>query len=785
MQRTIGLILLLLLISLQTAIAGVIEGTVTDMRTGEPLARATIQLVASGRSTLANESGEFRLVLPPGEHQLKISHIGYHSQWKTAVVDDSTIALTLNLPPAVIELSDVKVESRAYDAAQAIIVEAIKRKQQILEKLNEYSFDAYSKLVVRDLSDDTAKIMLLTESQSTSYWQYPDKYKEVLTARRQSANLPAEANLVVVGEILNFNKNRLEIGEWEVVSPTAADALDYYNYYLADSTQIDERKVYELQVEPRSEASALVIGRIQIVDSTFDVVGVDVGFNEVVDMPYVDSLRYSQQSALFAGEYWMPTSVGFDALVEINFPALPSQMLFNYVASMHSYSFEAEAARMKFDEYVLEVSEKADDVDSLAWLTNQTMPLTVEELHGYEYIDSVEQAPKSLGKIALNGLLLAAGLITVGDYDFFHFQRVDGPYVGLRLPLELNDRLKFSLSSGYGFDSELWQHEYGVSCDFDGRWDLNLSGEYHRRLVPRPIVGRDFYNPTFEALFFKYDPFDYYREEGFSLEAGVRLLPHLRLSAGYADFDQESATVVTDYSFFGEDETFRDNPIVTSGRMRKLSATLKYDSRPLWKNKGREVKLSQVEYTTLEIGASCSAPDILAGDFEFRKYYARLHLQRRLFGLGLSSMSLFAGSATRALPPQEYYTLGFDVPFVVTKQGFLTVGDSYFYGNRALLLYLSHDFGKNLWRRSGIPLVKDIPFTTGVHGGTFWTRFENHSTQPGDALLLTANSRYSEIGFSVGNLTPFVWPLNLAVYCTWQLSDYDTSDFTVLLGLDF
>jgi hypothetical protein len=725
--------------------AAVIEGIVTDMRTGSPLPKATVQLVASGRSTLANEEGQFRLILTSGSHELKISHIGYHSQWQSVEVDDSLVRLEVTLPPAVIELKDLVVRSHAYSAAQVIIVEAIKRKQEILQKLNDYSFDAYNKMVVRDASEDSAEIILISETQSTSHWQYPDRYKEILTARRQSANLPAEANLVVVGGILNFNKNRIEIDQWEVVLPVATDALDYYNYYLIDSITIDDRKVYRLEVEPRSEAVPLVIGQIQIVDSTFDVVGVDVGFNEVIDAPYLDSLRYRQQSALFAEEYWMPVSVGFSAVVEINFPGIPSRLTLDYLASLHSYSFDPGHEERVFDEYVLEVSEDADRVDSSAWLARQTIPLTFDELHGYRYIDSIKQAPKPLSKLLLRGLLIAGAMITVGDYDFFHYQRVDGPYFGLRLNIEPLKHTEIQIANGYGFDSEFWQHRYGVRYNFEGRWDLSLGAEYRNQMTVRSQIGKDFYNPTFEALFFEYDPFDYYREEGYSLSAGLRLLPRLRMNASFADYRQESAAVVSDYSFFGGDESFRPNPPISEGRLRKLSAKVVFDSRRLWRNKGKEVKLSEAEYTTLEVGASYSSPELLDSDFEFRKYYARLHHQQRLFGLGISSLDLFAGSATRALPPQEYYTLGFDDPFVVTGSGFLTVGDSYFYGNRALVVHGEHEFGKSLWRRSGIPLIRDIPFTLGIHGGAFWTRFEEHTPQPGDQYLRSADSAYTPV----------------------------------------
>lgn len=774
----------ILLLCYSYASGAVVEGVIKDMRTGEPLQRATVQLVASGRSTLANDNGEFRLILPPGEQELKFSHIGYHSQWKTVQLTDSTLTLEISLPPTVIELKDVVVESYAYDAAQGIIVEAIKRKQQILRKLHDYSYDAYSKLIVRDISKDTAKIILITESQSTSYWEYPDKYKEILTARRQSANLPAEANLVVVGNILNFNKNRLEIDKWEVVSPTAEDALDHYNYYLLDSTLIDNRKVYRLRVEPRSESVPLVVGQIQIVDSTFDVVGVDVGFNDVIDAPYIDSIQYHQQSALFANEYWMPVNVGFKARVDINFPGVPSPLKIDYEASLHSYSFETGAGDEVFDEYALEVDKNADKVDSAAWALRQAIPLTRDELHGYEYIDSVEHAPKPLRKIALHGLLAAAALITVGDYDFFHFQRVDGPYLGARLNLKPLNNTDVWLTAGYGFDSRFWRHRYGVRHKFDGKLDLSVSAQYRRQFTARSMIGKDFYNPTFEALFFKYDPFDYHREEGYSLFADMRLLPHVRAQAYFNDVRQESAEVVTDYSFFGDvDEPFRSNPPIAAGHLREVGGALKYDSRQLWRNKGVDMVLDDVQYTTLELGASYSSPKILDSDFDYRKYYVRLHHQRRMLGIGVTSFDLFAGSSTRALPPQEYYTFGFDDPFVVGSLGFLTVGDTYFYGNRALLLHLNHEFGKDLWLRSGIPVVRNIPFTLGISGGIFWSKFEKHTSQIGDEMLMTAEDGYSEIGFSVGNLTPFIWPLNLAVYCTWQLSAYDTNHFSFMVGV--
>jgi hypothetical protein len=298
-------------------------------------------------------------------------------------------------------------------------------------------------------------------------------------------------------------------------------------------------------------------------------------------------------------------------------------------------------------------------------------------------------------------------------------------------------------------------------------------------------VGKSWYNPTFEALFFKHDPFDYYYQEGFALYGRSRLVKHTRLSLRYSDHNESSVEANTNYSFFGGDREFRPNPVVTDGRLRSVAAEFEYDSRALWRLKGYDARLTVTQYTVLTVGAEVSSPEVLDSDFDYRKFYASLYRRQRVFNLGVATLDLYAGSSTRSLPPQHYYAVGFDDPFVVTKRAFFTLNDSLYHGNRVLMIHLSHDSGKELFRRSGLPLVRKIPYTLAVHGGVFWTNFVNHTPRPGDAILSLAPKPYSEVGFSIGNLTPFIWPFNLELYFTWQLSDYDTRRFSWLIGFGF
>lgn len=780
-------LLMLLGLGSLTVAATEVRGTIYDMHTGQVLPYATVQIVNTGRSTLANRDGYFRIVADDSTGELKFSRIGYYSKWLDLSDSTSTTELKIYLPPAVVELKDVVVKSWAYDAGQRIILEAIKRKQEILKKLSDYNYDAYTKLVVWDESkgEDSAKIMLITESQSTSYWEYPDRYKEVITARKQSANMAAEANLISVGEVLNFNKNRIDLNDWSVITPVAEDALDYYDYRLSDSTSIDSTKVYTLEIIPKNEIDPLFTGSIQIVDSTFDVVGVNVGFNDAIDIPVLKDLRYQQRFALFARKYWMPVEIDMYALFKISFPGVPSSISLDYTASLHSYSFDEGIPKGTFGEYLLEVSPLADRVDTTAWKEHQAIPLTVAEEKGYERLDSLEKAPKPLSKRLLQGVLVATALITVGDYDFLHFQRVDGPYLGLRLGSnKIIPRTSLWAKGGYGFDSELWQYQLGFSTRVYDAQRMSVGAVYRRQIVARPLVGKNWYNPTFQTLFFKQDPFDYFREEGFSLFGSTKLVNFTTLNVHLNDYRQSSVTVNTDYSLFGEGEEYRANPAIADGHVRAVGGSLVYDSRKMWNDRGHDIKIDSPEYTILKVGAELSSPDFLSSDFDYRKYYVSAFRRQRVFGLGISTFDLYAGASTRSLPPQEYYGMGFDDPFVVDQRGFLTTGDHMSFGNRILMLHLTHDFGKLLFQRSGLPLVQDIPFTLAVHGGAFWSQFRDHKAQPGDHLLSSSPKPYTELGFTLGNLTPFIWPFNLSLTFSWQLSDYDTNKFMWLIGFD-
>ncbi len=775
-MRTITLILLLICIN--TAHSAVVTGTISDAETGDPIPAVTVRVEGTGRSMLANDVGQYRLLLKPGRYRLRFSHVAHHSVYREIQVSDSSQVLHVSMRGALIELPGITVFDRPYDPAEQIIRKAIAHKDEILQGLESYKAKAYAKLVVYDQDDnDSGRVETILESQLECFWKRPHQYKETIVARRQSANWKSEQNLLNIDNIPNFNMNRVEFGPYSIISPTATDALDHYRYHLLDTIIVDNRFVFRLEVEPKNDADPLVFGTIDILDSTFNVVGIEGGLGKGIYLPFVKNLRYSQRFDLFENRYWMPTEIHLNYEVGLTFP-IQRRLAVDYVAALYEYGIDPLLPEETF-QYALEVAETADDVDSATWHTQQVIPLTPVEKQGYARIDSAARAPKPLYNHVLPviGFLVGSSL----NYKLFHFNRVEGAYLGAgHYWFEPIPRTELDIKVGYAISREYWQQRYGVYYRPWDRQRVYIGAEYRDEIRHRPVIlASPGFNPAIWNLFFKADPLDYYHERGLGFHFASDIIGHVRVSLSYRDYRQSSETNNTDYSFFSRDEEYRPNPAIIDGRLRSFGAKLIYDSRKRARIKGRDAVMNSLAYSKLEIGCEFSSPDLVSSDFDFVRYYWRFKRTGHTILSGLTTVELYIGGSDKTLPPQQYFTIDYTYKVLDNSMFFRTVGESNFSGNRVAAIYLSHNFGHWLFDRSGLPLIKHIPFPLSLNGGVFWTDYRNHTAQPGDNILNTASKPYRELGFSIGRVPP----LNYRLDFTWQLSDYDTHRFRFGLGI--
>lgn len=105
-------VVLLLLASSQTLAQTIVTGTVTDAKTQQPLPFSSVYINLTTIGAYSNEQGAFTLEnIPPGRHELVVSHVGYVTSQTTIEVKDSA-ALTINIKLAAVTLKEVNVSAR-------------------------------------------------------------------------------------------------------------------------------------------------------------------------------------------------------------------------------------------------------------------------------------------------------------------------------------------------------------------------------------------------------------------------------------------------------------------------------------------------------------------------------------------------------------------------------------------------------------------------------------------------------------------------------------------------
>jgi hypothetical protein len=305
---------------------------------------------------------------------------------------------------------------------------------------------------------------------------------------------------------------------------------------------------------------------------------------------------------------------------------------------------------------------------------------------------------------------------------------------------------------------------------------------YHDEIVVRPTTFIDErFNPTLASLTVKMNPLDYYLEKGWELGFSIKPLRQTRLDLSYTDYLQYSIVNATDYSLFSLNKSHRINPPIADGHLRALGAAVTIDTRPLLRIKNRDDTVNAIPYTILKLQVEWADPELIDNSFDYRRYSVSLRRVQRLSGWGLTHLFAYAGTSDRALPPQRYFTFDFSDPYNMRLTDFKTLGETNFTGDRAVALYLGQDFGTTLFRKLHVPLLKDLPFSVMLYGGAFWSEFRQQSLDVPDNPRISAPDWYSEIGFGFGRLPPLL----LRLYFTWQLSAYDTHDFSVKFGIGF
>ena len=739
------------------------SGTVVDNETENPLPGVTFRVLNSARGTVSGGDGAFRISLSAGEYKFAVSSVGYLPD-TVSVTLSTDIHRAIRLKPSPVQIQEFLVV--AEDPGVDIIRRAIANKRKWKDLLGSYEFDAYTKQVLRR---DTA-VASITESYTHGYWRKDDGLREVIRQRRQTENVRAAQNFAAVGQILNFNEDEIRLAGYTFVGPTASDALDDYDFRLERTYESRGVKIYELRMTPKSAVKPLFNGTVNIADSTYAVMRVNVKPNEAFRFPFVNELdvRYQQRFTLFENLFWMPVDISIAALVDLNIPGF-SFPKFNFEQRSVLYEY---AINTTFPDSVVElrrvtVDSSATSLDSTFWKRNQVLPLTAVEETAYHTLDSTQTLEKQFRPGgALSGL--NQFLESPVKYLDLHFNRVEGLFLGgqIRRDSVLSPHTSITGEAGYGLSDHVWKWEMAVSQRLLLRPSITVGAGVYRSLAHRPDA--DFYGDfdiSIGSLFDKNDYRDYYLASGWR---GFVTVQPLRWFSGELTYQSEKETSTsnsTDFSFFSRGTRYRVNPPIHEGMLRSLIASLELrDFLGRGFISGTIVRPNQL----LSLQVEHSSPG-LGSDFDFTRYSFEVSFQQSTFLTGLLfaprlSIEIRGGTVDGTLPPQRLFDLesrySGTAPFGVLRAGRVKE----FSGDRYISAVAEHNFRSLPFHWLGISFLEKAGIELIFTGGLARTWVSSGTSNQLPFTVRTTDGWYKEAGFGISRIlgllrADFTWRL--------------------------
>jgi hypothetical protein len=680
----------------------ILQGRISDTKTGEFMEAATVQITGTYRGTITNSDGEFELLIPSFPTELSIRFIGYTS--KVIQLSEMPDFLEVKLEPIAVDLREVVVTGE--DPAIGIMREVIRRKPIWRDALNTFQAEAYSR---QRLLNDTG-IVTITESLSDVFWDKRHGTREVITSRTQSSNIDPAMNFASATNLPNFYDDDIPISGFQLVGVTHPRALDYYHFKLEGFRQLDDKTVFDISVSPKRKLQPTFEGVIAVLDEDFALIEVDLKPGESVMFPppiQEFGLAYEQQFSNFGGQFWLPVDVRINGTIKIGFPGLqfPS-ITFNQLSRLTNYEVNgllpdalyAVESRVVVD--TLGVGYAASE----SRIQLQRVPLDEKESQAYAKLDSTQTLEKAFmptGPLARfvetsedegsepGPLSRFFGNTFDGVVPQFGYNRVDGGRLGMRYNVPFKGIWRPFASGEYTTVRKEWDYKVGSEFRFRNKMVRAIKVSYGKQTGN--VFGESMYDSRLTAsytLFGAQDYFDYYLSTGGTGSIEVRPgINQLKVFIGGGLQDIRSMQKLTNYSLPGG-ILQRENLSVDEGRDVYSEVKLVYgDTEQTWGAIG-----SRSASLTLQW-----ASDAIGSDFEYTRWHADVTWRfntfyKRRFMPNTLDLRLVAGTTLGTEPLHRLHGLDVALGRFSPFGTFRTAGNLPVLSTELAALHWEHNF---------------------------------------------------------------------------------------------
>lgn len=776
-----------------------IKGKVVSATIGEALPYANIRVVENGTGAAANKSGNYELKLSEGNYTLIASYIGFISDTLLIKVNQNIDGLNFTLKESSVNLPEITVLPGENPALE-ILRRAIKRRDERNRFINSYEYEGFTKFVVKtnqDMSvreagvfsiglstDDTLIIGAIFENHSKNYFKKENKRKEIILARRQTANVPSSVNTLTGGRLIqNFYEDDIQFFNREMVNPISENGLSYYYFILTDTISYDNQNVFQIYASPDDSLDAGFTGDIFISDKSYDLIKIDFQLNRAANTGGVfDKVSIIQQFLPFENNIYMPVdynlSIAASLLGLLKFDIELASLL-------HTYKLNPEISDEFFDKAVTTVKTDADEKDSSYWLNTQTISATEEELFAYKKIDSVENVPKDFWdefSFFASTLNYDDNISFSGPLGLYHFNRVEGHALDFNLSFNdlLKDRIDIRLKTSYGFSDKKFKKELFTRVyigDYRTHRLSLLLYDKKKVLFENASEENEFLSSLL-ALISKYEFQNYYYSKGFDFSFNSEIFPVVILNGGISYFTDRSAVVNSNYSFFAKKKTFPPNRAIYEANTTSITLGLNFDFRNYIEDGMYRKRISARNFNMrFGVNVKKSSDGFFTTNLSSTQY--GINASGRISTSSNSNLNFtLNGTYTDGtVPYQNLFVLPGNLEFISSENTFRTLRLYDAVGDRVFTGFFNWRTNSELFRLIGIDFLRklEIEITPYLNYGIISLSNESKNISP--HAVKTFDTPLIETGFT---LSKVMFPISLDF--GWRLTHRQENSFMITIN---
>lgn len=724
-----------------------IEGKVTDSETGEGIPFANVYLPQNRKGTTTDFDGNFSIRTDQLEDSLTASYVGYYKRSKPLQQGQAQQTVFFQLEPENQSLNEIVItmgENPAWD----IIRKAVKNKNtNDRRSLQSYAYESYSRAQLdinniterfegrRDmrsiiqaidsigfLNDDEGKRLVpifVSETVSRYYHnQNPEKQKEIILKNKtQGVGVREDGVLsqLVVGSFqdYNFYQNWIRLVEKEFVSPIADSWRLYYEYYLIDSSFIDQHFCYQIELEPKRPQDLAFRGTIWIDSESYALKQLDLYIPREANINYVNQIKIQQTAIQTPTGAWLTNK----SRIIIDVAALNRKaagILAKFYLSNQAHEVNQEYPLSFFDERIT----RADDAyqsDAAYWQTHRHEPLSARDLQVFAMIDTIKNVRVVKSYVEVIDILTSGyktvGKIDIGNYLYtYAYNTYEGHRVrfGARTNESLSKHIVLEGYGAYGTLDQRWKYGGDIRWII-GRKPWTEIGLTHRFDIAQIVFDEDILNVSmlFKAALFwgdmrKRQPY-YLRQSQAYIQRDLLRGFTQKLSIQHRYF--ESIDNLTQLNFFKDSQSF-DPVIEQDFEVAELVAEWRYAPKEvLIRDGNRRISLG-TRFPVFTFRYHWGVPGLLGNNFEYHKFWFNISQKVRLGTLGDGKYSFSAGYTDSPLPyPMLFVQLG--NPFSLYSQSaFGMMGFAEFIQDRYISFHYEHYFNGLITNH--IPLIRKL-----------------------------------------------------------------------------